>query len=172
MSDLDGSSVVDMNDSMTLESLAPRARLLFYLQSFSRLFFFWTPVTIGGTLLAFSWVGALYALIGAASFWFLCFLGAVWMPWLRFERMGYAMREDDLLIARGVLVRSVTAIPMSRIQHVDTQQGPIEQWMGLSRVRVHTASGVGGDGMIPGLDTETAEQIRDTLVNRGGDSGV
>ena len=151
--------------------LAPRARILFYLQSFTRLAIFWTPAAVVGAFVAMSWISPLWAVVGAGACWFGLFLLAVWMPTLRFDRWGYAMRDDDLLISRGVLFRSITAIPLSRIQHVDTQQGPLEQWLGLARVRIHTASGVGGDGMIPGLERDAADSLRDALVHRGGDSG-
>jgi uncharacterized protein len=152
--------------------LAPRARLLFYLQAFSRLLLFWVPVT--AVLIAI--VGSLWTVVNAAMFglsWlFFLFIMAVWMPALAHARYGYALREHDLLIVHGVIVRSFVAIPTDRIQHVDVRQGPIEQWMGLARVQVHTASGIGGDGAIPGLDLEVAEALRDQLVDIEGDDGV
>jgi membrane protein YdbS with pleckstrin-like domain len=63
-------------------------------------------------------------------------------------------------------------VPTNRIQHVDVRQGPLEQWLGLSRVLVYTASGMGADGVIPGLNVETAEALRDQLVRTEGDGGV
>ena len=45
--------------------------------------------------------------------------------------------------------------------------------MGLARVQVFTASGIGGDGVIPGLALVDAEALRDQLVQLGGgDDGV
>ena len=108
----------------------------------------------------------------ALGWLFFLFLVAVWYPSLSFERWGYVLRADELLIRRGVLIRTITAIPVNRIQHVDTRQGPIEQWMGLARIQIHTASGVGADGMIPGLKLDVAEQLRDQLVDVEGDDGV
>ena len=152
--------------------LSPRARLLFYLQAFSRLFFFWIPFTIVVGFAGSFLVGLIYA-SGAAVVWlFLVFLGALWLPSLSFDRWSYTLRDEDLLIARGVLIRAITAIPASRIQHVDVRQGPIEQWLGLARLQIHTASGVGGDGVIPGLELDDAESLRDQLVRVSGDGGV
>ena len=152
--------------------LAPSARLLFYLQAFSRLFLFWVPVTglgvFGGSVL---W-NPLYSAIAGLVWLFFLFVMAVWMPALSYARYGYALRDEELLIARGVFVRTVVAIPTSRIQHVDTRQGPIEQWMGLARLQIHTASGVGGDGAIPGLEVAVADALRDQLVEVDGDDGV
>ncbi|MEZ4316739.1 MAG: PH domain-containing protein [Myxococcota bacterium] len=153
-------------------SLSPRARLLFYLQAFSRLVFFWIPATAALGFGASFAVGPLYAAIGGVVWLFVLFLAALWVPSLAFDRWSYSLREEDLLIARGVLVRAITAIPASRIQHVDLRQGPIEQWLGLARIQIHTASGLGGDGVIPGLELEDAEVLRDQLVKVSGDGGV
>ena len=155
-----------------LTQLAPRARVLFHIQALMSLVLFQGPFSVGaaialGLIAPFSAVA-----IGLGLWLFFLFLLAVWYPSFVFDRWGYALREDDLLIARGVLVRRVTAIPTNRIQHVDMRQGPLEQWMGLARVQVYTASGMGADGVIPGLWLEDAEDLRDRLVRLEGDSGV
>lgn len=154
--------------------LAPRARWLFHLQAFSRLVLFWVPATAVATTAGAVLWSPLYAALIGAGWLFGLFLLSVWMPSLSFERWGYAVRDEDLLIQRGVLIRSITAIPTERIQHVDTRQGPLEQWLGLARVQVHTASGLGADGVIPGLVLADAESLRDRLVALGGtgDDGV
>jgi len=133
---------------------------------------FWVPLAIGvGVALALV-VPWPWALGGGAILFLLLFLFSVWYPSLAFDAWGYQLRPDDLLIAHGVIVRQVAAIPTNRIQHVDTKQGPLEQWLGLARVLVYTASGMGADGVIPGLDLDDAEDLRDRLVALGGDDGV
>ena len=157
---------------MELTPLAPRARLLFYLQAFGRLIFFWVPaVIVGGILLSLFW-SAIGGWILALLWLFLVFLMSVWYPTCAFEHWGYAVRDDELLIARGVFFRSVTAIPVCRVQHVDTRQGPLEQWFGLARLQVYTASGLGADGVVPGIELDIAEALRDDLVKVSGDDGV
>lgn len=160
-----------MPDLMPLDT---RARLLFYLQAFSRLMLFWVPLlTIGGAVAATSWE-PMNAFLVAVGLLFFRFLMALWWPWLSWRGWGWLQRERELLIGRGVIQRSVTAIPLERIQHVDVRQGPLEQWLGLARVHIHTASGVGGDGVVPGLAHDVAESLRDQLVNAAerGDDGV
>ncbi len=157
---------------MEWKPLAPRARLLFYLQAMSRFFFFWLPLGLVGGVWASAELGVLQAAGGVGTVLFAVFVLGLWMPSLSFDRWSYSLREDDLLIAHGILVRSVVAIPTSRIQHIDVRQGPLEQSLGLSRVLIYTASGMGADGVIPGLATATAESLRDDLVAVGGDSGV
>ncbi len=159
-------------DSVDYTPLDPRSAVLFYLQAFSRLVLFWIPASVVlGTIIAIL-ADPLTGVIVGFSWLFLMFLAALWIPLLAYYRWGYVLREEDLLIRRGVIVRSVTAIPTARIQHVDTRQGPIEQWMGLARLQIHTASGVGSDGVIPGLTVADAEALRDVLVEVEGDCGV
>ncbi|MBN1336615.1 MAG: PH domain-containing protein [Deltaproteobacteria bacterium] len=95
----------------------------------------------------------------------------VWPP-LAWACYRWGMTQDTLRIRQGVLFRQDTAIPLSRIQHVDTREGPIEQVFGLARVLVWTASGPSPEGGIPGLDAAEARALRDTLARRGGEDGL
>ena len=158
---------------MDLETLAPRARGLFYLQAFSRLLFFWAPACTAAALGLALALANPWAALAPAGWFALMFILAVWMPSLSWERWGFALGDEEFLATHGVLIRRVVAIPTSRIQHVDTQQGPIEQWLGLARLQVYTASGMGADAVVPGLDAERAEALRMQLVRRvEGDDGV
>jgi membrane protein YdbS with pleckstrin-like domain len=155
-----------------LTPLAPRARILFHLGALVRLALFWTPASVA---LAVAVTYAQSALVGGAvalAVWLLAALVAIWFPTLQFERWGYALSAAELRIQRGVLVRRVTAIPSHRIQHVDTHQGPLEQLFGLASVHIYTASGMGADGVIPGLERAEAERLKDELIAVGGDDGV
>jgi membrane protein YdbS with pleckstrin-like domain len=153
--------------------LAPRARVLFHLQALVRFVLVWLPLLSCAGAFAATELGVLRAFFGAVALLFLVFVLTVWWPSLSFDRWGYALRPEELLITSGVVFRRITAIPLSRVQHVDTRQGPIEQWFGLARLQISTASGVGSDGVIPGLDLADAERLRDRLVARAqGDDGV
>ncbi len=117
---------------------------------------------------------ALMAVLPAITVAFLSLLVVqvgIW-PVLAFRRFRYALRPHDLWIGRGVLFRQQTVVPLSRLQHVDTRQGPIERLLGLSRLLVYTASGMAPDGGIPGLDKEVARRLRDDLARRGGEDGL
>lgn len=80
--------------------------------------------------------------------------------------LGYAERDDDLLIRRGVLLRTLVVVPYGRMQFVDVQAGPLDRWGGIARVQLHTASS-GTDASIPGLPPAEAERLRDRLASRG-----
>lgn len=79
---------------------------------------------------------------------------------------GYAEREDDLLIRRGVLIRRLTVVPYGRIQFVDVRVGPIERALGIATVQLHTAAAA-TDAFIPGLPAEEAARLRDRLAALG-----
>jgi membrane protein YdbS with pleckstrin-like domain len=85
------------------------------------------------------------------------------VPGLRYRRWRYALRTTDLWIRKGILVHRVSVIPYRRLQFVDTRQGPLERWMGLTELVVHTAA-PGTSGRIPGLASVEAERIREELA--------
>lgn len=156
---------------MIWQTLDPRARYLFYLQALGELLF-WAVAQLVGAAFAFSVVPGAWLASGVAAFSLLLVVRAVWVPSLSFDRWAFAVRAGDLVLSRGVIFRQVTAIPMRRIQHVDVRQGPFERMLGLSSVVIYTGSGMGADGVIPGLLTEEAGKLRDRLVAVSGDDGV
>lgn len=86
------------------------------------------------------------------------------LPPIAYERWHYALRERDLWIRRGILLRSVSVIPYRRLQFVDTEQGPLARLFGLAELVVHTAA-PGTSGRVPGLDAEDAERLRERLAH-------
>jgi uncharacterized protein len=91
----------------------------------------------------------------------------VWPPSYH-RSWSFQVRADQLRLRRGVFWRSTSVIPFSRIQHVDTEQGPLERWLGLSRLIVFTAGIRGAENVVPGLAAEEAERLRDALAELGG----
>jgi uncharacterized protein len=94
-------------------------------------------------------------------------LGLFWPP-AQYRGWSFRMRERDLWVRFGVLWRTVSVIPYSRIQHVDTRHGPVERWLGLSSVIIYTAGVRGADVAIPGLAADEAEALREQLARLGG----
>ena len=94
---------------------------------------------------------------------------AAWAWWVvgrQAGAIGYAEREDDLLVRRGILFRGLVVVPYGRMQYVDVQAGPIDRRFGIARVQLHTAS-PGTDAQIPGLPPDEAARLRDRLARRG-----
>jgi membrane protein YdbS with pleckstrin-like domain len=84
----------------------------------------------------------------------------------RYRSWGYAEREDDLLVRRGVLFARLSVVPYGRMQFIDVTAGPLERSLGLATVRLHTAAAA-TDARIPGLERDEAARLRDRLAELG-----
>ncbi len=82
---------------------------------------------------------------------------------LKYNIWRYGLLENAVGLERGVIIRIRTVVPLVRIQHVDTQRGPVERMTGLSRVVLYTAGSRGADVVIPGLARETAEDFQQNI---------
>lgn len=96
-------------------------------------------------------------------------VASAWM-WLlirgRYRSWGYAEREDDLVVRRGMLFRRLTVVPYGRMQLIDVTAGPIERIFGLASVKLHTAAAA-TDARVPGLPAAEADRLRDRLAQLG-----
>jgi hypothetical protein len=84
----------------------------------------------------------------------------------RVAAWGYAERNDDLMVRRGVLIRRESVIPYGRMQFIDVTAGPVERSLGLATLRMHTAAAA-SDARIPGLERAAAGKLRDNLAALG-----
>jgi uncharacterized protein len=84
----------------------------------------------------------------------------------RWRAWGYAEREDDLLVRRGVMFSRLSVVPYGRMQFIDVTAGPLERSFKLATVRMHTAAAA-SDARIPGLERPEAERLRDRLAELG-----
>lgn len=81
----------------------------------------------------------------------------------------YAVREQDLLFHEGLLWKSTTVIPRNRIQHIETENGPLERWYGLVTLKCYGAGGQQADLVIPGLNQALGERLRQHLLDQKAD---
>ena len=93
-------------------------------------------------------------------------LAAFWFVRNRVRAWTYTEREDDLIVARGVMVRRLSVVPYGRMQFVDVTAGPVERVFRLATVKLHTAAAA-SDARIPGLEREEAARLRDRLAALG-----
>ncbi len=80
--------------------------------------------------------------------------------------IGYAERDDDLLIRRGIFFQRTLVVPYGRMQYVDIGAGPIERALGLCTLKLHTAS-PGTNAEIQGLPAAEGARLREQLSARG-----
>lgn len=86
--------------------------------------------------------------------------------WLDAGRRGWVLREHDLIARTGVWWRTQTALPIARIQHVETTHGPLERSHGLARLKLYTAGGMTADLVLIGLPRRAADQLREHLIEQ------
>ena len=91
-------------------------------------------------------------------------------PGISLPKRGYVLRDKDILFRKGVIWRSVTAIPFNRIQHVETSSTPFDRKFDLATLQLFTAGGSSGDLKIDGLGTAIAEQLRVFILEKAGAS--
>lgn len=84
-----------------------------------------------------------------------------WVPNIRWYRWRYEVSEDEIDLQHGIWWIHRTLVPMVRVQHVDTEQGPLLRRFGLATVKVSTA---GGSHEIPALLMADAEALRDRIA--------
>ena len=92
--------------------------------------------------------------------------GFSWFVRRRYQAWRYQERHEDLLVARGVMVRRLSVVPYGRMQFVEVTAGPIERLFHLSTVKLHTAAAA-SDARIPGLEGGEAARLRDRLTELG-----
>lgn len=80
--------------------------------------------------------------------------------------IGYAERNEDLLIRGGIMFHRVMVVPYGRMQYVDVTMGPLERMLGLSTIHLHTAS-PSTNALINGLPAAEASRLREQLSARG-----
>ncbi|WP_077216078.1 PH domain-containing protein [Bacillus kwashiorkori] len=78
-------------------------------------------------------------------------------PKLRWKRWRYEVRDQEIELQYGLFVVTKTLIPMIRVQHVDTSQGPLLKKYKLASISISTAATV---HEIPALEEEEAEELR------------
>ena len=82
----------------------------------------------------------------------------------RVRAIGYRLRDDDLLVRRGIMFQRFAAVPYGRMQLVDVNRGPLDRALGLAEVKLVTAASA-SNVSVPGLPMADAEELRDRLVD-------
>ncbi len=121
------------------------------------------PAVLAAAILAVLLTAWLWLAVGG-----LLVLG-VWAAWLigrQVSAISWIEIEEELVIRKGRLLRSLVSVPYGRMQFVDLASGPLLRAFDLAALELHTGSPESG-GSIPGLPTQEAEALRSRLAARG-----
>ena len=116
-------------------------------------------------VLGIAWLAVTVLLVWLAQAW----------PAIEYKRFSYALDPEHIEIRRGVVWRTVTSLPKSRVQHIDVAQGPLERKYGLATLSIYTAGTEFARVYLPGLTYARAVEIRDRLLpghDRDTDDGT
>ncbi|MBL4909178.1 MAG: PH domain-containing protein [Alteromonadaceae bacterium] len=84
--------------------------------------------------------------------------------WFSDHHKHYALREQDLSYASGLIFKKIVTQPILRIQHIELKRGPIERKVGLASLQVFSAGGALHTFEISGLTLAIAESIRQYIL--------
>lgn len=98
---------------------------------------------------------------GIFVLWLILFV--FWAP-ARCRVTSYALETDVVRFRIGALWHRETSVTHNRLQHLEIERGPVERILGLSRLKLFTAGGMGSDLVIPGLSPAVSEEIRNNLI--------
>ncbi|MEU2035550.1 PH domain-containing protein [Nocardia amamiensis] len=79
------------------------------------------------------------------------------VPWWRYTVHRWEVTDEAVYTRVGWLTQESRVAPISRVQTVDTERGPLERLLGLATVTVTTASSAGAV-QITALDLPIAEE--------------
>lgn len=103
-------------------------------------------------------------ILGFVAYWILKYYGSI----------SYTLKEDEVVVERGVWWKMKHVVPYARVMSVDVIQGPISRRFGIGSVQVHTAGYTGMRGGTAGPGARGAEaaiwgvpnfvEIRDAII--------
>jgi membrane protein YdbS with pleckstrin-like domain len=120
----------------------------------------------GAALTRFGGVSLLFGILPVLAVLILAGVVVGMAPGLRWRRWRYEIRPDEVDLQRGIFWISRTLVPLARLQHVDTRQGPLQRRFGLSTVVFYTAA---GPNQIPELSTPVAAEVRNRIAELTGE---
>ena len=149
--------------------LHPRAVKLWRIEGFLGLGWILPAAVVGGILLWTLQGVPLWAILPAwgliAS---LQWIFIWWLPPRQYDCWSYRLDERVLELRHGVFWKASVMIPMSRVQHIDVNHGPLERRFGLATLVIHTAGTQHAKHDVPHLEASTALQLRERLAEAVG----
>jgi uncharacterized protein len=132
----------------------------------------WTLHALIGSILIVGGLGLAYAFWERARPWLgpiIVIMAIIYavnvtiMPTWRYLVHRWETTDQAVYSLKGWLTREWRITPVSRIQSIDTTQGPLQHMLGLATIKVTTASREGGI-TIAGLNAEVAAETAQRLT--------
>lgn len=109
-----------------------------------------------GLVKVYPFVVVILAALGVLSFLYHVFAD----PLIR-----YAVREQDLILQKGLFFRATVCQPILRVQHIELKRGPLDRIANMAKLQVYSAGGSAHTFEIPGLPVTRAQQLRQFILD-------
>lgn len=120
-----------------------------------------TPLFLWIDFLQTNWI--IYGALGALLLWIITLIAFVEIG---FKNLAWAIREKDIICKKGWIFQDTHIIPFGKVQNCVIQTGPIGRNFGLASIKLMTAASHLGDISIHGLKQDTAEKLKDWMMEK------
>ena len=83
---------------------------------------------------------------------------------IAFFRYFFYIKDDELIVQKGVFQRSVTNIPFERIQTINFEQSVLHQTFNVVKLEIDTAGSKGNEFSFAALDKPLANALRELIL--------
>ncbi|PKI08078.1 hypothetical protein CXF78_02295 [Shewanella sp. 11B5] len=89
---------------------------------------------------------------------------------LKAHKITYGLFKHEMVFREGLFWVSTTALPYTRLQHVNLSQGPLERKYNLVTLKCFSAGSGLAEIDLPGLNADLAEHLRQHLLSQAAAS--
>ncbi|MEL6989248.1 MAG: PH domain-containing protein, partial [Bacteroidota bacterium] len=84
---------------------------------------------------------------------------------IAFFKYYFYIKDDSLIIEKGVITKTKTSVPFDRIQTVNFEQNFLQQIVGVVAVKIDTAGSKGNEFDMSALEKDKAEELRNYILS-------
>ncbi|MGM0400234.1 MAG: PH domain-containing protein [Chloroflexota bacterium] len=88
-------------------------------------------------------------LIPELGWWYVAIFMAANILWLvpvllafipaYYRSLEYELSNDEVIVHKGVITKTVDVVPYNMITNISIKRGPVDRWLGLGSLAIHTA---------------------------------
>ena len=106
------------------------------------------------------------ALLAVALFFLILMLVMLFSVSKIYNFLGYALRENDVCLRKGLFFRKYIIVPFNRIQHITVEQGVLSRAFGLASFEVFSAAGNENNFVLKGITKERADEMKQFILQK------
>lgn len=112
------------------------------------------------SLWVWNWLPWWVSLIIFGFFLYSCIFQIWLFPALKYKYFRYQVMDDEIKIHSGIWIKKQVAVPLFRVQNIDTHVGPLMRSFGLKSITLRTSA---EKIEIPELEADKADVLRNDI---------